>query len=366
MQTVQASVSKGWLHKEGNFSFPEEYYFDPLFRWERDRAADLFVANRFPDLPIYNMESNLVQAEYFEPNQILIGGIQPNMLLGMAVGAQLTAYYDKDADIDSKPFETFNSVADLPDPKSLLQSETMRLFDSQLEAIKKDRPDLDPIPPFFWDSSGRACIHGPVTTAQKLFGENVFMMILDDPKGFAEIMSWITEVYIILIKHYSSLADLSISSIHIGECSGAMIGPEQFSNAITPSIDKLAEEFNSVRIHSCGHSDHLIEPFSKITNLAIIDTGTGTSVAKIRSAMGNAFEINIAPPVECLTKAANEDSMTAWLDETMEQNARGPLSILFHIEPDYSMERCLQVFEYLKDRGASVSRTGAQAHGVPD
>ena len=360
MQTVQASVSKGWLHKEGNFTFPDTYYFDPLFRWDQDRAADLFVANRFPDLPIYNMESNLVQAECFDSNQILIGGIQPNMLLGMAVGAKLNAFHDKDSDIDSKPFETFASVADLPDPESLLRSEIMRLFDSQLETIKKDRPDLDPIPPFFWDSSGRACIHGLLTTAQKLFGEKIFLMMLDDPKGLSEIMSWITEVYIILIKHYSSLADLSISSIHIGECSGAMIGPEQFSKAVAPSIDTLAEEFNSVRLHSCGHSDHLIEAFSKIRNLATIDTGAGTAIAKIRSAMGNAFEIDIAPPVECLTGAATKDNMTAWLDETIEQNADGPLSILFHIEPDYSLERCLQVFDYLKERGASVSRAGAR------
>jgi len=81
MITIQGSVSKGWLHNEDNFSFQDKYYFDPLFRWNQDRAADLFVANKFPDLPIYNMESNLVQAEYFDSNQILIGGIQPNMLL---------------------------------------------------------------------------------------------------------------------------------------------------------------------------------------------------------------------------------------------------------------------------------------------
>ncbi len=77
MITIQVSVSKGWLHKEDSFSFQDNYYFDPLFRWNQDRAADLFVANKFPNLPIYNMESNLVQAEYFDSNQILIGGILP-------------------------------------------------------------------------------------------------------------------------------------------------------------------------------------------------------------------------------------------------------------------------------------------------
>ncbi len=356
MITIQGSVSKGWLHKEDSFSFQDKYYFDPLFRWNQDRAADLFVANKFPDLPIYNMESNLVQAEYFDSNQILIGGIQPNMLLGMAVGAKLICFDDKDPDIDSKPFENLDSIDDLPDPKSLLESEKIQLFNSQLETINRDRPDLKPIPPFFWDSSGRATIHGLITTAQKLFGEKVFMMMLDNPEGFSKILSWITETYIILLKHYSSLANINISSIHIGECSGSMISGDQFSNTIVPFIDRFSEEFKSVRLHSCGYSDHLIEAFSKIKNLSIIDTGSGTSIAKIRSAMGNDFKINIAPPVECLTGASVKDRAISWIDKTIEENADGPLQIEFHIEPDYSAAGYLQIFDCLKEKGIPVKR----------
>ena len=38
--------------------------------------------------------------------------------------------------------------------------------------------DAWPVPPFFWDSSGRAAIHGPLTTAQKLFGESILVDLL--------------------------------------------------------------------------------------------------------------------------------------------------------------------------------------------
>ncbi len=195
-----------------------------------------------------------------------------------------------------------------------------------------------------------------ITTAQKLYGEKIFMMMLDDPKGFSEILSWITETYIILLKHYSSLTNISISSIHIGECSGSMISGDQFSRTITPFIDKFAEEFNSVRLHSCGHSDHLIEGLLKIKNLSIIDTGSGTSIAKIRSAMGNDFEINIAPPVECLAGTSVKSRIISWLDKTIEENADGPLKIEFHIEPDYSVAGYLQIFDCLKEKGIPIKR----------
>ena len=46
MITIQVSVSKGWLHQEGGFRFPDKYYFDPIFRWNQDRESDLFVSKK--------------------------------------------------------------------------------------------------------------------------------------------------------------------------------------------------------------------------------------------------------------------------------------------------------------------------------
>ena len=51
MISIQTSVSKGWLHNEGGFRFDERYYFDPLYRWEQDRAIDRFLADRFRNHP---------------------------------------------------------------------------------------------------------------------------------------------------------------------------------------------------------------------------------------------------------------------------------------------------------------------------
>ena len=356
MITIQVSVSKGWLYKVGGFTFPEKYYFDPLYRWEQDRKADRFLEDMFPDLPIYNMESNLVQASYFNPRQILIGGIQPNMILGVAAGAQLICPPDKDADINIKPFEMLESIRDLPSPQNILKSEIIELFDLQIKQIIEDRPDLRPISPFFWDSSGRATIHGLITTAQKLFGEKIFLMMFENPSGLIEILSWITDVYILLIEHYAKLADIAVTSIHIGECSAAMISGEQFSDTILEQNNRLADVCKSVRMHSCGFSDHLLESFSEIRNLNVIDTGSNTSVAKIREIMGKDFIINIAPPVDVLSGTSSDNRVESWLEQTIRENAGGPLQIEFHIEADYSMEKSLRVFDYLKEQNIEVYR----------
>ena len=114
MIKIQASVSKGWLNKHGGFVFPNQYYFDPMFRWEQDRKINRFVREQFPDYPIYNMEDNLVQAKYVNENQILVGAIQPNMILAAILGADFSFFEDKDSDVSGRPLEHISDIQELP------------------------------------------------------------------------------------------------------------------------------------------------------------------------------------------------------------------------------------------------------------
>ena len=50
MINVQASVSKGWLHKHGGFVFNDRYYMDPFYRMKQDEECHAFIKKKFPDL----------------------------------------------------------------------------------------------------------------------------------------------------------------------------------------------------------------------------------------------------------------------------------------------------------------------------
>jgi hypothetical protein len=80
------------LHAEGGFSFDEPYYMDPLYRQEQDLNIDQFLSDRCPDYAFYNMESNLVQHEFRQPDYVYVGGVQPNLIVGACVGARLKFY----------------------------------------------------------------------------------------------------------------------------------------------------------------------------------------------------------------------------------------------------------------------------------
>jgi hypothetical protein len=59
MIKTQASLSKGWLNKHGAFTFPTQYYHDPIFRLEEDRKINGFVRENFLILPFITWKVTL-------------------------------------------------------------------------------------------------------------------------------------------------------------------------------------------------------------------------------------------------------------------------------------------------------------------
>jgi len=351
MIKIQASVSKGWLNKHGGFIFPDQYYLDPIFRWEQDKKINRFVREQFPKFAIYNMEDNLVQADYVKDNQVFVGAIQPNMILAAMLGAMFSFFEDKDSDVLGKPLEHISKIQELPSLNSILEHSLIKDMENQMQVIRETHPELRIIPPFFWDESGRATIHGVITTSLKLTGDNIMIIMMADPDLAHAIHQWIVDAYVILIKHFAVLGNLTISSVHVGECAGTMISSQLYEDFVVPYISQLGDKLGAVRLHSCGISNHLISPASLIHNLKIIDTGSGTSILKIREIMGKGFEINVFPPVDVLLEGVPQSEAISWLDKTLSENQGGPLQIAYHLESDYDVRNGLVIHQELEKRG---------------
>lgn len=176
-------------------------------------------------------------------------------------------------------------------------------------------------------------------------------IMMFDPELAHAIHQWIVDAYIILVNHFGDLGNLPVTSIHVGECAGTMISSDLFEDFVVPYISQLGDQFGSIRLHSCGISDHLIDSMSHIRYLNIIDTGSGTSIENIRQVMGPDFVIHIAPPMELMMEGVPKSEILAWLDKTLVENNNGPLQIAYHAEPDYDINNCLCMHDELERRG---------------
>ena len=350
MISVIGSLSKSWLAKELSISFDRDYYFDLNKRYEVDGLCHKYIREQLYDLDIFYTESNLGQLEYFCDNQILVGGIQPNMFLGMLIGADFIAHDSMDADISPTVLKDKDPVQ-LPSPQDLLDHELIRQFDKQIKQIKSEGKLL-PIPPFFWDESGRATIHGTLTTAQKFFGENIFIDMMTEPEKVVKTMDWITESFIVLVKHFSEMAELPITAVHIGECSGCMVNQQMFEEFVVPHASRIADALGPLRFHSCGPSTHLLESMKNISHLDSLDLGGDTSVAKVREIFGKDFSIDIAPmPADF--SADSPEAILNWARQVIEENGDGPLTILYHLELDYKLAIVRALNDFVKRKAES-------------
>lgn len=334
MISFRGTVSKGFAAKSCDVRFDRDYYLDPHRRMLVDNVCQKYVSEHFGEPRIVFGEQSMVNWRHFSCEHYLVGGIQPNMILGMLLGAEFIAYPDMDADISTECLAG-RDINDLPKSESLLNHELIKKFDSQIRHLQKS--DLKFIPPFFWDGSDMAAIHGPLTTAQKFLGQEVFMDMITSPERVHKILAWIMSAYIVLYEHFADISRHAVDCMHIGECSACMISPELFEQFIVPAVSPIGERINRVRFHSCGLSTHLISSFAKIRNLSALDLGGETSVAAVRQIFGKGFPITIATTPQ-LVLADSSRETEEWLEKILRENDGGEMEVMCHIEPGHTKE----------------------------
>ncbi len=347
MISISGTLSKAWMAKSLGVAFDRDYYFDPAKRYAIDCRCNEYAAEQFPGMRLFYSESNLGQIDYWDKSQIQIGGIQPNMILGTLLGADFVPQDDKDADITPGCLAG-RDPGDLPEPGSLLDHPLIRLFDQQIRRVQSDsHKQLRPIPPFFWDLSGRAAVHGAMTSAQKLTGETIFVDMMTGPQRCLEIMRWIAEAFVVLSRHFSQIARLSITEVHVGECASCMVGPELIERFVAPATSEIGEKLGPIRLHSCGRSTNHLEAFSKIENLRSLDLGGDTSISKAREVFGKEMPISVAPLPHDMS-AESPDPLLRWAERILEENDGGNLEYVYHLEPGYNLNTIYALTEFVR------------------
>ncbi len=327
--------------------FDRDYYFNPQRRYAIDSQCNEYAAEKFPDMRLFYSESNLGQIDDWDKNQIQIGGIQPNMILGMLLGADFVPQDHCDADI-SPGCLIGKNLDDLPAPESLLDNDLIKLFDEQIRQVQNNSlKRLRPIPPFFWDMSGRATIHGLMTSAQKFLGEGIFLDMIAEPQRSLDIIAWIRDAYIVLCRHFSRITSLSITGVHVGECSACMVGPDLIEKFVVPATSKIGKELGPLRLHSCGPSTNHLKAFSIIENLASLDLGGDTSISEAREIFGKAVLISVSPLPQDMSDE-KQDSILNWARHIVEENNGGNLEFIYHVEAEYNINTIYALTDFVK------------------
>jgi hypothetical protein len=172
------------------------------------------------------------------------------------------------------------------------------------------------------------------------------MDMMTDPQACLDIMNWIAEAYAVLCRHFSRIAKLPISEIHVGECSACMVGPELVERFVVPATSEIGRRLGPVRLHSCGPSTNHLEAFSKIENLQSLDLGGDSSVARARELFGRDMPISIALLPQDMSADSSEGILN-WVERVLEENDGGNLEYVYHLEPGYNLDNIRALTEFV-------------------
>jgi hypothetical protein len=245
----------------------EGYYFDPAYRAEVEIARDRFLHDI---LGRYGVGSS-------SPTPSPCLSIQPVDLIMRTQGAEWR--FPPDATVESwgQPWRGL-SVAEIValDPRAAAAHPVVDAVIAQYAELRKlygDRADVLGV------RSGTMVIHGPYTTAHQLMGEDLFMLMVDNPAGARQVFAKTWAIYRAVFGRIAEAVDAPPATrVHIGDCAASLVSADTYRECVLPADNAIVEEFDACGYHSCGPSTHLLGEFAALRSVDAIQLGPGTDL----------------------------------------------------------------------------------------
>lgn len=272
-----------YLHRFCGADFGLRYHIDPLYREEQDGAVAAALRQRFPEYP------SLFPAP---EERVEIGwGLQPLDFLNAARGARMA--YASDAAIQSID----RSLAQLNCPAAIMaepdidwdQNPVWRDLLRQIGQLRCRYPGRK----VTWVQSmvipdrsarrGGLSLHSPYTTAFRLLGEDIFLLMYEEPETAEMLFDYIYRQYRRSFERAAVLFDCRLDYIHFGDCAATMLSPELFARYNLKFMQRCAAADRvAIHWHSCGPSTHLLPLAAEIPNLRRAELGAHTDLKLAR------------------------------------------------------------------------------------
>ena len=265
--TVSLNFSPSFYHKHLGINYGEEYYFDPRYRAGVECAENRFL---YEILGRYG-----VGDPHPTPSPSLF--IQPIDLLKLTQGAQL--FCPPDATLESRghPWAglTVGQIS-MIDPQSAANHpfvDSLLVQYRKLQALYGEKADL------FGIKTGLMNVHAPFTTAHQLYGEELFLLLVDDPEAARLIFHKIRDVYQAIFSRLARELGVELPrQLQLGDCSASLLSPTLYRETVLPINQAMAAGAEACGYHSCGPSSHLLAEFACLPHVTSIELGAGTDL----------------------------------------------------------------------------------------
>lgn len=333
--TVSLHFMPAFYTRHVGVTYGEAYYFDPMYRAQVEHVEGRLLYEFFGQYG--------VGSRYPSPNPSLF--IQPIDLLLRTQGAEW--HYPPDSTVESTgtPWAGLSVVEiDTIDPREgAFHPVIDRMLQQyrQLEKLYGEAADI------LGTKSGTMMIHAPYTTAHQLYGEELFMLMLEDPAGAQVIFRKVWEIYQAIYARITAATGARITRLYLGDCSASLLSEPTYRECVLPVNTELARQFPSAGYHSCGSSSHLLPAFAGLPHLDAIQLGPGTNLAAAASLFpGITLEPLLDPGI---IRDGTPDDVRRYVAQILIDTASAPAVTLcaWSFDVETPMENVAAIYESL-------------------
>jgi len=267
MIDVSLDFMPAFYHRQLGLKWGEAYYFDPEFRAKVDATRDRYL---YEILGRYGVGSP-------NPRPATSLFIQPIDLFMRTQGAEWRFPEDGTVESWGKPWQGL-SLADIEalTPDEAAMHPVVDAIIAQYHELRKlygDQADVLGL------RSGRLNMHSPYTTAHQLMGEELFLLMSDNPQAARKIFAKVWDIYQAVFERIARAIDAPrFNHVILGDCAASMVSPALYRECILPVNMTVADAFPGCTYHSCGISTHLLGEFARLPRMKAVQLGPGTDL----------------------------------------------------------------------------------------
>lgn len=260
-----------WYYNYG-ISFDEKYFADPETRVEAQRVMARKIHEKFGEYGLGHPNP--------PPKPLITYGM---VMLPAVFGCEIVMEKDK-----------------LPwaNPLNLDDDAIMRLEVPDIlntSPMKEMVKQMDYLEAKYGKIVGDINTTGVLNLAMKLLGEDLYVDMFEKPEIVHRAMRIAAEAMIPLFKYVHArtgtgavdVTPMADPALYVEPaCSVVMISGATYEEFVLPYVNMVAGECHPFGIHHCGSIDAVVNAYAKVKNLAFMEIGFVSNVARARKILG--------------------------------------------------------------------------------
>lgn len=288
---VSLGFEPAWFHRRCGVDFSERWHTDPVYRHETLLTMKQELVRAFPGVPYWDTART--------DDTWTLSGVYGAYPVALMLGCELQYAPDRWPMVVARPQRSPAQWAGL-DVAAVLHGPVMRDIERQMDVVSSQGHAVH----------GYLNWQGVLNNAFNVYGEGIFVDMLDEPELTQRFLSAICDLMIALAQHVQARqrrSGFDIDQLDVSNCTINMLSPRLYGEFVYPCDRRIAESCRRFGVHTCGwDATPYLDWLHRLPKVGYIDMGEMSDLRRARELFPQARRAVMYSPVKLQDSALEE------------------------------------------------------------